>query len=130
MVSSSRDEGRTWAPVVRLDDLGSARSCVKSKCVQTEIWLCESYQQCAPGLSPRLDGGAPPDPGAPPDAAPEAGTPRPEAGTFPPARRDSSGCSFTAATSTPAPGSLLALLALLGLLLLALSPRSRGERRR
>ena len=51
LVGASSDEGKTWAPAVRLGDLSGAKSCVQAQCLQTEEWLCENYCYCAPGLA-------------------------------------------------------------------------------
>ena len=53
LVGVSEDEGRSWAPVVRLADVHGPRACVRDRCLQTELWLCEGYGQCA-----APDGGA------------------------------------------------------------------------
>ena len=53
MLGVSEDEGRSWAPVVRLADVHGPRACVRDRCLRTELWLCESYGQCAAS-----DGGA------------------------------------------------------------------------
>ena len=75
MVGVSSDEGRTWQPYARLTDISGARACVKARCLRTEVWLCNSYGQCAPGLSPADAGG---------DVAVDTGT------------RDAGGCVGTA----------------------------------
>jgi hypothetical protein len=86
---------------------------VRSQCLQTEIWLCESYKQCAPGLVPRLDAGEP----LPGD---DGGTDGPDAGADAspaPPRRSSSGCALAAGSPggyAPLAGALLALLAITG----------------
>ena len=119
MVLTSRDEGRSWAPLVRLEHLGSARSCVKSRCVQTEMWLCENYQQCAPGLMPTVDaGGGPADAGAP-DARDGSVKPAPP--------RESSGCAL-AGTPPASPASAWLLVAAAFALLTTASRR--GSRHR
>ena len=107
LVGVSTDEGRTWQPHVRLRDVAGARSCAKSRCLATEIWLCELHGQCA------ADAGAPPPPDAAADASVDAATPR-----------GSSGCSCTLG-GPPAPGLLP--LALFGLLA---ARRSRWPRAR
>lgn len=53
----SPDEGRTWAPEMRFAQLDGVRRCVRDACPGTESWLCTSYQQCPPGVTP------PPPPG-------------------------------------------------------------------
>ena len=74
MLGVSEDEGRSWAPVVRLADVHGPRACVRDRCLRTELWLCESYGQCAAsdggadgggdaGVDAALDGGADVPPG-------------------------------------------------------------------
>ena len=113
MVGVSRDLGRTWSPTVRLGDLGSARTCVKSQCLRTEQWLCESYQQCAPG--PTNDAG--------PDAP---GTDARDAGASTPAPRKSSGCALGGNDPGGAASTLVLVLAVAALL--RRSSRRRGSR--
>ena len=67
LVGVSSDEGKSWAPAVKLRQVAGARSCVQSRCLKTEEWLCEYYCVCAPGTQPSsgicvppgADGGAP-----------------------------------------------------------------------
>lgn len=127
MVGVSRDEGKTWSPLVKLDSLGSARACVRSQCLQTELWLCESYGKCAPGVTPRMDAAEPgpvEDAGAK-DAVAEGGP----VDASPAPRRKSSGCSLSSdAHGSPAAASvvMLGLLALAG----AVARRYRAIKRR
>ena len=103
LVGVSSDDGRTWQPHTRLRDVAGARSCVKSRCLATEVWLCQLFGQCAP------DGGADALPS--PDAA--SATPR------------SSGCSCTLG-GRAGPGLFPALVA--GLLLVWRRSRPRARR--
>jgi MYXO-CTERM domain-containing protein len=49
LLGASPDEGRTWQPVVRLQQVTGARKCVRSVCAVTEAWLCEAYGRCPDG---------------------------------------------------------------------------------
>jgi hypothetical protein len=51
-VGVSTDEGKNWAAAVKLRQVSGARSCVQSRCLKTEEWLCEYYCICAPGTQP------------------------------------------------------------------------------
>ena len=125
MIGVSTDSGRTWTPTTRMADIAGARSCVKARCLPTELWLCKTYGQCAPGL----DAGAPPDAGdtdaadGGPDAPACAGT----------ACVEDQGCSChiggpgRSATAGGLPGWLGGLV-LLGLLALRRSSGRRGSR--
>ena len=52
LVGVSTDEGASWSPLLRLGDLDGVKSCVRSQCVASEAWLCDSYGRCpsAPGM--------------------------------------------------------------------------------
>jgi photosystem II stability/assembly factor-like uncharacterized protein len=52
LVGVSTDEGKNWAAAVKLRQVSGARSCVQSRCLKTEEWLCEYYCICAPGTQP------------------------------------------------------------------------------
>jgi photosystem II stability/assembly factor-like uncharacterized protein len=122
MVGVSSDEGRTWTPTTRMADIAGARSCVKGRCLPTELWLCKTYGQCAAGL----DAGALPDAADTTDAA-DAGPDAPACvGT---ACVEDQGCSCRlGGPGRPATaGGLPAVLGLLALGLLALR-RSSGRR--
>ena len=132
MLAVSDNGGETWTPQVQITNLTGAKTCVRDQCTATELWLCESYQQCAPGLMP--DGGFPPkDAGTAPDAPTtptDAPTPPDTATTTPDAAvcvgtacHEDQGCSCRIGTR---PGSRAFLL----LPLIALLLRFRGLLRR
>jgi MYXO-CTERM domain-containing protein len=113
LVGVSEDEGRSWTPVVRLADVHGPRACVRDRCLQTELWLCEGYGQCA-----APDGGAGPGDGGL-DAG--SGLPFDAAGERPAGPSDDGGCGCALGGVSRPPGlpallALLALLAVLGLL--------------
>ena len=56
LVGVSADEGRSWTPLLRLRDLGGARSCVRALCAASEAWLCDRYGRCPE--APAADAGA------------------------------------------------------------------------
>ena len=60
LVGVSSDEGKTWSPVARLDQVMGAMACVRARCLTTETWLCDSYGRCPPGIVPTgpVDGAA------------------------------------------------------------------------
>ena len=89
-LGSSADEGRTWSPIVHLNDVRGPNPCLTGKCTGTVDFLLP------------FRGGS--DAGVPDAAAPR---PLPEP---PVANPPKSGCSFTAsAPATPGPLALAAL---------------------
>jgi photosystem II stability/assembly factor-like uncharacterized protein len=107
LVGVSEDEGRSWAPVVRLADVNGPRACVRDRCLQTELWLCEGYGQCATpdGGAGSGDGGPDAGSGVPPDAAGERPAGPPDDGGC--------GCALGGVSRSPA---LVPLLVVLGLM--------------
>jgi hypothetical protein len=96
LVGVSTDEGRSWQPHTRLEQVTGARACTAARCLTTVTWLCQLHGRCAP------DAGA-----SGPDAPAE------DAGT---ARAGGGGCACTLATRPGGPGlGLLLVLVLLGL---------------
>jgi MYXO-CTERM domain-containing protein len=76
LVGASTDEGQTWTPVVRLQELTGARTCVRAACAATEAWFCDRYGHCP----------APPSPAPPPPDASDPSLPPRDAATNPDAR--------------------------------------------
>jgi photosystem II stability/assembly factor-like uncharacterized protein len=68
LVGASSDEGKTWTPAVKLRQVEGAKSCVQSRCLDTEEWLCENYCYCAPGTQPSSGICLQPGMGGTPDA--------------------------------------------------------------
>jgi photosystem II stability/assembly factor-like uncharacterized protein len=122
MIGVSSDGGRSWTPTTRMADIAGARSCVKARCLPTELWLCKTYSQCAPGL----DAGALPDSGSTDGPSPADGGPDAPAcvGT---ACVEEQGCSCRLGAGRSVAGGLPGLLVVLGLGLAAFR-RSSGRR--
>jgi MYXO-CTERM domain-containing protein len=126
MIGVSSDGGRTWTPTTRMADITGARSCVKARCLPTELWLCKTYGQCAVGL----DAGAPADSGVPADGpALDGGPDAPECVGTACVEKQGCDCRLGGARTGGGAGSTgwLGLLALLGLALRRSSAR-RGNR--
>jgi len=77
LLGVSDDEGRSWQPLITLDNLPPVKTCVAAQCVDTADWLCTSYGICgeipdagpdAYALAPFGDAGVAADAGAPNDA--------------------------------------------------------------
>lgn len=92
LLGASGDEGQTWTPLVRVDQLSGARTCAAASCVTTAVWLCESHGICGPGA----DAGAE----QPRDAGVD--------GPIEPAKGDGCGCALGAARPA-APGLFIVL---------------------
>jgi MYXO-CTERM domain-containing protein len=95
LVGVSSDEGKTWAPAVRLGQLAGAKSCVQARCLQVEEWLCVNYCYCAPGTQPGGGCAAPVDTDA---GAPDI--PRPGSGDAAAGMRSDQGSSRDAGGPT------------------------------
>ena len=118
MIGVSEDEGQTWTPHTRLADISGARSCVKARCLPSEVWLCQSYGQCAPGLTPTGPDAAPlPDAGAEAPACVGTGCVEPQ------------GCTCRlSGTGSGTPGAVPVLAALVTFLLVSRRWRPVGQR--
>ncbi len=133
LVGASSDDGRTWAPAVRLADLSGAKSCVAAQCLQTEEWLCENYCFCAPGVEPSTgscvdpgDGGAPAD-AATRDARPDGAAGDACLGT---ACLEEQGCTCHLGDAPAAPPAAAPLLVVGLLATLSIMGRRRRHARR
>jgi MYXO-CTERM domain-containing protein len=130
MVGVSTDEGRSWTPEVKMTAIYGAKSCVRSQCVRTEVWLCDTYRQCPDGphdagpdpIDGPADGPAPVD-GPTPPADAGATDARPGDACTGAACADDPGCSCTLGGPPAAGGPA-------GLLMAAVALALRGRRRR
>lgn len=46
LLGKSTNEGRSWTPVVRMDEIRGVRGCASGVCVATAAWLCDVYGRC------------------------------------------------------------------------------------
>jgi MYXO-CTERM domain-containing protein len=77
-------DGKTWTPLMTVEELAGAEACMKESCAATSAWLCDLYQLCE-------------------------GKARPDAGT---ATTTGGGCGCGVGGRAPSPLPLLALLLL------------------
>jgi hypothetical protein len=129
LVGESADEGKSWQPLLRLQQLTGVKSCAQSSCAATEAWLCDRYNRCGPTPPTTTDAGA-----GQSDAAPVADGPP----SVPDTRDGSSdrlsegdsggsGCGCTLGAGRPAGGGLV--LGLAALMWVATSFFGRKRRR-
>lgn len=118
LLGRSHDEGRTWQPLLTVEDLGTIAGCAPA-CDRTLDWLTAAFGSAgAPGAGPAAAGGA----GQPADAG-AAGAPAslPEPAEAP----SGCGCRFGGSPSSQVPAlSVAAMLVCLGL---AVSRRRRSR---
>ena len=67
LLGVSSDGGRSWSPVMKVEELAGAEPCLRGSCTVTTEWLCATYGRCEG--RPTFDAGAFGD-----AAAPENGT--------------------------------------------------------
>ena len=122
-IGTSTDEGQTWQPLMRYDQLEAIQACVKTICQPDCMSRAAAGQwddQFCAATAPAIDAGTPvEDAGTPQDAAPTGtgGTGGADAGSVPP---DNAGCCSVGAAGTP-----LALPIFIALAIVALRRRTR-----
>jgi hypothetical protein len=126
-IATSVDDGTTWQPFMRYEDVGAIAGCVQAVCedvclTQAAIHLWPS-QMCESPQSAGASGGA----GGPPDAAIDGPVPSMAAGKDD-ERPGGCTCSFAGAPQPARWG--LALLVIMAWLVTGLRSRPRGRRSR
>jgi MYXO-CTERM domain-containing protein len=115
-VGTSVDEGQTWQPLMRYEQLAAIQACVKAACQDDCLARAAAGQWsedfCAATAPPSPDaGGTPPDASAPADAAPADGSGGSDASVSPPGKNGCA-CAVDAGDGAVPTVALVVVLAL------------------